>query len=408
MSTKDNNKLDEIKIKLEKKLAAIEAKKKEKVTGSIEKKEEVLIEKQHEEEKNKKLAKPPLKSSDSEVTKIKNSKSKVIPLKQEKVKPITKEEENKKGYLIYFIYLFILFIFSAIIYFSMDYMGENKNLQKDIMHQRLSEFKNKYISDSIETANLDNRVLDLQSKKMFDSISKAYEDELIAEARKMSSTVITKNYDFVDYKKKDKNDNIIIKNTIATTGKNASQKSDVNTIVTPNNIAGNTSDTPSIDDKLRTKAADIVTGIVANINIDPIKNNQIDKVTSEVEKPAISVEKKASVIKSPIYPGCEKKKTEHELKKCLHNKMYKHITKKFDKSIAQNTGLSEGLHQVRVTFLVDVSGYATVLDVKAENEALENEATRVVQTLPKMEPGVEDGRLANTLYTIPITFMIKD
>jgi len=144
--------------------------------------------------------------------------------------------------------------------------------------------------------------------------------------------------------------------------------------------------------------------IAANSNTDIVKDNNSDEVARKKE----SISKKKRTVKSPIYPGCEKKKTELDRKKCFTSKMYRHISRKFNTSLAQNIGLEEGIHQVRVQYIIDKAGYATVLNVRAENEKLEQEAIRVIQSLPKMTPGTIDGKRTKLQYNIPIKFAVNN
>jgi len=65
--------------------------------------------------------------------------------------------------------------------------------------------------------------------------------------------------------------------------------------------------------------------------------------------------------------------------------------------------------KVFVTFVVDNTGM--VKDVKVMRgvrEDLDNEALRVVQSLPIWEPGMQNGKKVNVQYTLPIVYQLPE
>ena len=61
--------------------------------------------------------------------------------------------------------------------------------------------------------------------------------------------------------------------------------------------------------------------------------------------------------------------------------------------------------RVIVEFIVNTDGTITSTKVKrGVHESLDNEALRVVKSMPKWKPGKNDGKLIRVMYTLPINF----
>lgn len=106
----------------------------------------------------------------------------------------------------------------------------------------------------------------------------------------------------------------------------------------------------------------------------------------------------------PIYPGCENAK---DKKKCMSEKITKHVNKKFDKSLGSELGLS-GRNRVSVQFKIDKNGDITNVMARGPHPRLEAEAKRVIKSLPKMTPGEQRGQKVGVLYGLPINFVVQD
>ncbi|WP_397364599.1 M56 family metallopeptidase [Olleya sp. R77988] len=112
------------------------------------------------------------------------------------------------------------------------------------------------------------------------------------------------------------------------------------------------------------------------------------------------------VEKTPIFPGCDKT-TEEENKKCFAEKITKHATKNFNAKIADSLALKKGLVRLIANFKIDADGNIAVLKVKAPHKDLEQEVKRVLNLLPKMTPGMQEGKKVGVNYTLPINFKIN-
>ncbi len=112
----------------------------------------------------------------------------------------------------------------------------------------------------------------------------------------------------------------------------------------------------------------------------------------------------AQIDQVPIFPGCENAKDQ---KACMVEKITKHVNSNFNTSLSKNLGLEPGKKRVYVQFKVDKTG--NIVDVKARgpHADLEEEAMRVVNGLPQMKPGEQNGKKVGVKYTLPITLVVK-
>ncbi|MFD1161745.1 energy transducer TonB [Hwangdonia seohaensis] len=139
-----------------------------------------------------------------------------------------------------------------------------------------------------------------------------------------------------------------------------------------------------------------------NIN-PPIDPGDIDviPVPEEVPVPIAFVEQ------VPIYPGCEKKKTNDERRQCMSEKLTKLIQKKFNTGVGDDLGLS-GKQVIRTQFKIDKTGHVTDVKVRGTHPELEKEAQRVINKIPDMTPGKQRDKNVGVSYTLPIVFKVQN
>lgn len=147
--------------------------------------------------------------------------------------------------------------------------------------------------------------------------------------------------------------------------------------------------------------------------IKSTETDENDKV--EVEE-IVEVEEEEEVIEDvpfaviedvPVYPGCEKEKGKEAKKKCLNNKMQRHVARKFNSSLASDLGLTPGKKRILVQFKITKTGDIQIMGARAPHPRLEKEAKRVVNLIPKMTPGKQRGRPVNVTYMLPISFNVE-
>ncbi|MBO0322766.1 energy transducer TonB [Muricauda sp. CAU 1633] len=103
----------------------------------------------------------------------------------------------------------------------------------------------------------------------------------------------------------------------------------------------------------------------------------------------------------PVFPGC-KNLTQEEAKRCFQLKMQEHIKNHFSYPVeAQVNGISG---KVYIIFIITKTGEIEKIRTRGPHKVLEKEAVRIIQLLPKMTPGKQNGKPIDVPYSIPITF----
>jgi protein TonB len=125
----------------------------------------------------------------------------------------------------------------------------------------------------------------------------------------------------------------------------------------------------------------------------------VEEVEEEVSVPFAVIEN------VPIYPGCESAKTNDERRTCFQKKIQQHVAKEFKyPDVAVELGIQG---RVFVQFAIDSKGYITDIRTRGPDHNLEQEALRIVASLPHMTPGKQRGKAVKVPYSIPITFRLQ-
>ncbi len=143
------------------------------------------------------------------------------------------------------------------------------------------------------------------------------------------------------------------------------------------------------------KALKVLTALVSDDFSNPIHK----EAHEHVEIPFGSIEK------IPVFPGCEGLSKE-EAKKCFSTKIAQFVGTEFNTKIGKDLKLS-GRQKIFVKFKIDKRGYITDIHARGPLPELETEAFRVINKLPKMEPGTQEGINVAVNYSLPIIFEIK-
>jgi len=134
---------------------------------------------------------------------------------------------------------------------------------------------------------------------------------------------------------------------------------------------------------------------------------EADDIVVEKEEVVIAPVPFYKIEKAPIYPGCEKEKTNADRKKCMSEKITRLVSKKFSTDIAYDLGLT-GYQRIYVEFKINKLGEVTDVKARAPHTGLEDEAKRVVNRIPKMSPGLQRGNAVDVIYALPIVFEVRN
>jgi TonB family protein len=105
----------------------------------------------------------------------------------------------------------------------------------------------------------------------------------------------------------------------------------------------------------------------------------------------------------PVFPGCE---NAEDTRACFNQHMQEHIRKNFR---YPQEAIDQGIQgRVNILFTIDQSGKVTGIRKRGPSEYLENEAVRIIEKLPQMKPGMQQGAAVQVPYSIPITFSLSN
>lgn len=138
-----------------------------------------------------------------------------------------------------------------------------------------------------------------------------------------------------------------------------------------------------------------------------IINWQLEKKTEEVivEEVDEDFEVPFAVIEEvPIYPGCENGSNVQK-RRCTSAAIQEFVQRNFNTRMAQSIGLI-GRQRANVIFKIDKFGNITSIRSRGTHPLIEQEANRVIASLPKMIPGKQRGRVVTVPYSLPIIFTI--
>ena len=106
--------------------------------------------------------------------------------------------------------------------------------------------------------------------------------------------------------------------------------------------------------------------------------------------------------KAPTFPGCGAGD-----KDCFSEMIQKHFIENFDSKLPNTLGLKAGRKRVFIGFKIDKDG--NIVDVKARgpHKKIEEEVISVMNSLPKVTPGEQDGKTVTVKYSIPFVINVE-
>jgi len=147
------------------------------------------------------------------------------------------------------------------------------------------------------------------------------------------------------------------------------------------------------------------------VNEQP-KETIVTKAPSIESIPDVEIDEDITVVFNkvefvPVFPGCETLETNEERASCFSEKVKRIVSRKFNTGLGSDLGL-EGVQRIYVQFEVYKDGTIQNVKARAAHRLLEKEATRVVQTFPRMTPGKQRDRDVTVKYHLPIMFKIHN
>jgi protein TonB len=111
-----------------------------------------------------------------------------------------------------------------------------------------------------------------------------------------------------------------------------------------------------------------------------------------------------SVQELPVFPGCEGVAQEEQTA-CFNQMMRRHVQRYFRYPDLAVQLQQEG--RVYVEFIIDETGQATHFRLRGPSGLLEQEAVRILEKLPRMQPGKIRGLPVPVRYSMPISFQLE-
>lgn len=133
------------------------------------------------------------------------------------------------------------------------------------------------------------------------------------------------------------------------------------------------------------------------IEIEEIKSPESGFESTDTDVPF------AVIDEVPHFEDCTG--TQAEIKKCTTKKITQFVNKNFNTGVAKDM---LGRHKISVQFKIDKNGNVVGVQSKAKSTELQNEAARVINMIPQMIPGKQNGQEVGVIYALPIIFEVQE
>ncbi|AEV32888.1 energy transducer TonB [Owenweeksia hongkongensis] len=142
---------------------------------------------------------------------------------------------------------------------------------------------------------------------------------------------------------------------------------------------------------------------IQSTETDETEEVEIIEMEEEVSDEVLSF---AVVESVPVFPGCEEASTNDEKKACFQQQILKYVGKNFKfPEMARQMGIQG---RVYVNFVIEKNGaISNVQVVRGVDQMLDDEAVRVVKSLPKMTPAKQRGKSVRMSFTLPINAKLQ-
>ena len=133
--------------------------------------------------------------------------------------------------------------------------------------------------------------------------------------------------------------------------------------------------------------------------------NSSNGVSLKIEKEEVI--KFSDVENPPFYiDWCTSNISKDKIRECTDSGIKLFAKTNFNTKLAADLNLS-GYQRITSAFIIDKSGKIDNIRVRASHPDLEKEALRVINLIPKMEPGRQNGKAVSISYLLPIIFKVQ-
>lgn len=108
----------------------------------------------------------------------------------------------------------------------------------------------------------------------------------------------------------------------------------------------------------------------------------------------------------PVFPGCEDAENNQERKQCFQRQIMGYVGRNFKfPDMAKEMGI-EG--RVYVNFVIEKDGsFSNIKVVRGVDKMIDEEAVRVVKSMPKVKPAKQRGKPVRMSFTLPINAKLQ-
>ena len=129
-----------------------------------------------------------------------------------------------------------------------------------------------------------------------------------------------------------------------------------------------------------------------------------DQSKLNLAKKKEKIVKFSEVESAPFYiDWCTSNLAKDKIQECTDSGIKLFTKLNFDTGLANELKLS-GHQRITIAFVINNNGDVVDIRVRAPHPQLEDEAIRVINLLPKMEPGRQNGEAVSVSYLLPIIF----
>ena len=108
----------------------------------------------------------------------------------------------------------------------------------------------------------------------------------------------------------------------------------------------------------------------------------------------------------PLYPDCTLNFPKDKMRECTDQAIKIFARSSFNTELSNDLGL-KGYQRITTSFIIDKSGKIVNIRVRAPHPDLEKEAIRMINSLPIMQPGRQNGEAVSVSYLLPIIFKVQ-
>ncbi|WP_062062819.1 hypothetical protein [Aquimarina longa] len=122
------------------------------------------------------------------------------------------------------------------------------------------------------------------------------------------------------------------------------------------------------------------------------------EVINETEKTQTEFIEWKDVEIAPLFNDCKRKKKEEKNKKCTKDKINGFIHRKLNTELISKEFKSRTLVEIKSEFIINSNGKIENIKVDGPTETAINNVYEIFSLLPKMSPGMNNGKAVNVKY----------